>query len=59
MNVVDLVDVRRRGDREVDSSTARFPAVADDRCCEPTPFPRDGRVDRERVERGLDDAEPL
>ena len=53
------MDVRRRGDREVDSSSARFPPAAHERCREPRPFARDGGVDRERVERGLDDAEPL
>ena len=53
------MDVCCCGDGEIDGSSARFPAAADDRRCQPPPLARDGGVDGEWVEGGLDDAEPL
>ncbi len=53
------MDVRGRRDREIDCTPAGLAAAADDRCREPSPFARDRGIDRERVERGLDDAESL
>ena len=52
-------DVRGRCDREIHGAPAGLRAALRDRSREPAPFARDGRVDRERVERGLDDAEAL
>lgn len=51
--------VRGGGDDEIERSSARLTAATDDGCREPTPFSRDGGFEGERVEGGLDDAEPL
>src|SRR5712691_11728862 len=55
----DLVDVRRRRDDEINGTTARLAATPDQGRREPTPFARDGSVNRERLEGRLDDPEPL
>lgn len=55
----DLVHVRRRGDDEIDGTAARLAAASNEGCCKSTPFTRDGGVDGERIEGGLDDPEPL
>lgn len=54
-----MVNVCRCGDHEIDGTAARFTAASDQGCCKPTPFARDSRVDRKRIEGGLDDPEPL
>ena len=53
------MDVRRRGDDEINGATARLAATPDQSRCEPTPFARNGSVNREGVEGRLDDPEPL
>lgn len=53
------MDVRSRSDHEIESSAPRLSTATDDSCCESSPLACDRRVDGERVERGLDDAEPL
>lgn len=51
--------VRGCCDHEVESSSARLPAAADEGCREPPPFACDCSIDRKRVEGRLNDAEPL
>ena len=53
------MNVRRCGDDEIDGTAARFAAASDQGCCKPSPFARDGRIDRKRIEGCLDDPEPL
>ncbi len=53
------MDVGRRRDDEVNGTTARLAATPDQGRREPTPFPRNGSVNRERIEGRLDDPEPL
>lgn len=53
------MDIRGRGDREVDCSPPRLPPSADNRRCQPSPFACDRRVNGQGIERRLDDAEPL
>ena len=55
----DLMHVRGGCDDEVERSSARLTAAADDGRREPSPFARDCGVDGQRVERRLDYAEPL
>jgi hypothetical protein len=55
----DTVDVCGRGDHQIERAPPWFPPTTDDSCGEPTPFASDGRIDREGIEGGLDDAEPL
>src|SRR5207253_919147 len=54
----DAVDVGGRGDGQVDCSPARPAATGLDGGGEPSPFAGDRRVDRQRLECGLDHAEP-
>lgn len=53
------MSVRGRSDDEIECATARLAAACDQSRCEPAPLARDGCVDRERIERRLDDPEPL
>jgi hypothetical protein len=53
------MDVGSCGDREVDCSPARLSTTLGNRRRESPPLACHGRVDREGVERGLDDAESL
>jgi len=51
--------VRRGGDHEVECAPTRLAATTDDRRREPPPLSRDGGINRQGIERGFDDAEPL
>jgi hypothetical protein len=53
----DARDVGGRRDREVHRPAPRLPTPLADRGGEPAPLASDGGVDRERIERRLDDAE--
>jgi len=53
------MNVRGRSDDEIECATARLAAACDQSRCEPAPLARDGCVDSERIERRLDDPEPL
>ena len=53
------MDVRGRGDDEINGTTAWLAATPDQSRCEPTPLARNGRVNRERIEGRLDDPESL
>lgn len=52
-------DIRRGGDREVDGPPAWLSAALGNRCGKSAPLAGYAGVDRERVERRLDHAEPL
>jgi len=53
------MDVRGRGDDDIERATARLAAACDQSRREPAPFARDCCVDRKWIERRLDDPEPL
>lgn len=52
------MNVCGRRDDEIERATAWLAAPCDQSCCESAQFTRDGCVDRERIERRLDDPEP-
>lgn len=53
------MDVRSRGDHEVECPPPRLSPAADDGCCQRSPFARDRRIDGQGIEGCLDDTEPL
>ncbi len=53
------MNVRGSGDHEIERPLPRLSPAADDGCCKPSPFASDRRVNRQGIERGLDNTEPL